>query len=204
MATLEQAGKLVTKELQQSVDRLTSAVTEESPDFLQIVRLADAVGEAADAVAEIYADLEEALQRGLRDESKSNGDEQERRSPQKREQQSSQKQAQQSSRKREQQSSQKQEQKKEEPRARQQQEKQTEQNGSPAEEVTKEDLLERAREVNVHGRSSMSKDELVEAVETEESQTKEELLERAREAGIEGRSAMSKDELRKALREANA
>jgi hypothetical protein len=50
----------------------------------------------------------------------------------------------------------------------------------------------------------MSKEELAEAVEAEESLTKEELLERARDAGIEGRSAMSKDELRKALREANA
>jgi hypothetical protein len=47
--------------------------------------------------------------------------------------------------------------------------------------VTKEQLLEQARGVNIHGRSSMSKEELAEAVEAEESQTKEELLERARE-----------------------
>ena len=70
------------------------------------------------------------------------------------------------------------------------------------EETTKEELLEQARELNVEGRSSMSKDELASAVESEESVTKEELLERAREAGVEGRSSMTKDELRKALQEA--
>jgi hypothetical protein len=77
-------------------------------------------------------------------------------------------------------------------------------NGSDQEEVTKEELLERAREMNVHGRSSMSKDELAAAVEAEENLTKDELLERARQAGIEGRSSMSKDELRAALRDADS
>jgi hypothetical protein len=70
--------------------------------------------------------------------------------------------------------------------------------------VTKEELLERARDVNVQGRSAMSKDQLAEAVEAEEGKTKEELLEQAQEAGIEGRSSMSKKELRKALKEAGA
>lgn len=78
------------------------------------------------------------------------------------------------------------------------------QDESAGDEPTKEELLEQARELNVEGRSSMSKDELAEAVESEESVTKEELLERAREAGVEGRSSMSKDELRKALQEAGA
>lgn len=80
------------------------------------------------------------------------------------------------------------------------------QNGSSngAEDVTKDELLERAREVNVSGRSTMTKDELAEAVEAEESKTKDELLERAQQAGIEGRSSMTKDELRTALNEANA
>jgi hypothetical protein len=77
-------------------------------------------------------------------------------------------------------------------------------NSPEAEDVTKDELLERAREVNVQGRSSMTKDELAEAVEAEESQTKDELLERAQQAGIEGRSSMTKDELRAALTEANA
>ena len=50
----------------------------------------------------------------------------------------------------------------------------------------------------------MSKEELAQAIEAEESLTKEELLERAREAGIEGRSSMTKEELREALREGGA
>lgn len=69
---------------------------------------------------------------------------------------------------------------------------------------TKEELLEQARELNVHGRSSMTKDELAQAVEAEERVTKDELLERARKAEIEGRSSMAKDELRDALREAGS
>ena len=81
---------------------------------------------------------------------------------------------------------------------------QSEQNGSTAEGATKEVLLEEAREMNIQGRSGMSKDELAQAVEAEESLTKEELLERARRVGIEGRSSMTKDELRKALNEAGA
>lgn len=78
------------------------------------------------------------------------------------------------------------------------------QDESAGDETTKEELLEQARELNVEGRSSMSKAELADAVESQESVTKEELLERAREAGVEGRSSMSKDELRKALQEAGA
>jgi hypothetical protein len=75
--------------------------------------------------------------------------------------------------------------------------------GDAAVEETKEELLERARELDIEGRSSMSKQELAEAVETEEAVTKEQLLERAREAGIEGRSSMTKDELREALHAAS-
>lgn len=41
----------------------------------------------------------------------------------------------------------------------------------------------------------MSKEELADAVRSEESLSREELLERAREADIQGRSDMSKDEL---------
>jgi hypothetical protein len=63
---------------------------------------------------------------------------------------------------------------------------------STEEEATKEELLEQARELNVHGRSSMGKEELAQAVEAEESLTKDDLLERAREAGVEGRSSMRK------------
>jgi hypothetical protein len=77
----------------------------------------------------------------------------------------------------------------------------TQDDATDEEEKTKEELLELARELNVHGRSTMAKDELAQAVEAEESVTKEELLDRAREAGIEGRSSMTKEELRGALRE---
>jgi hypothetical protein len=79
---------------------------------------------------------------------------------------------------------------------------QNESTAEGAEDVTREELLERARELDVHGRSAMSKEELEKAVEAEESVTKEELLERARRAGVEGRSTMAKDELRAALRAA--
>lgn len=68
-------------------------------------------------------------------------------------------------------------------------------------ESTKEQLLERARELDLPGRSDMSKDDLVKALDAEDSVTKAELLERAKKAGIPGRSEMSKDELRRALSE---
>jgi hypothetical protein len=94
-----------------------------------------------------------------------------------------------------------QEQDQEPPSAQRQQ--QAEEDGT-AEDMTKEELLEQAREANISGRSSMTKEELAQAIEAEESLTKEELLERAREAGIEGRSSMTKDELREALRDGGA
>ena len=70
----------------------------------------------------------------------------------------------------------------------------------PDEEPTKSELLEQATEAAIPGRSSMSKDELAEAVEAQEQQTKEELLGQAQELGIPGRSEMSKQELLEALR----
>lgn len=161
MATVGQVGELVTTQLRERVDRLLEAVANKASDFGEVTRLADAVGELTDTVAEIYTDLEQMLERGLRGGSGSDGEQQEQ--PQ-------------------------------------QQQQQDGGEASPADEVTKEELLERAREVNVQGRSSMTKEELADAVAAEEAVTKEELLERAREAGIEGRSSMTKDELRDALR----
>jgi hypothetical protein len=156
MATIQHVGEVATAQLRERVDRLFSAIEEDSSDLAEVSRLADAVGELADRISEIYTEIAQTLVvpqpgQGQGQASRGSG-----------------------------------------------------QNDSADEELTKEELLERAREVNVPGRSSMSKEELAEAVEAEESLTKEELLERARDAGIEGRSAMSKDELRKALREANA
>jgi hypothetical protein len=168
MATLGQVGELVTAQLLERVEGLARTVDDEASDLAEIVRLADAVGEFADAVAEIYRDIDQRLEGGLQAGSDGGDDA---------------------------------------PGSRQHEEpgrEQGGQNGQSAEGVTKEELLERAREVDVPGRSSMTKDELTEAVEAEESVTKEELLERARQAGIDGRSTMSKKELRQALREAGA
>ena len=76
-------------------------------------------------------------------------------------------------------------------------------------------LDERARELDIDGRSSMTKDELLDAIEaaTDENgrakggaaalaaKTKDELYDRAKDEGVEGRSSMDKDELVEALRE---
>jgi len=96
------------------------------------------------------------------------------------------------------------------------------------EERSFEELRERARELEIEGRASMSKDELIAALRNHrqpqqpkgdaqkaearrqdskvdrrpfEERSVEELRERARELEIEGRSAMSKDELVAALRD---
>src|SRR3954470_17141189 len=168
MATLGEVGELVTAQLRERVDGLVAAVDDEASDLGEIVRHADAIGELADAVAEIYRDIDQRLGRGLQEGSgPDDGDATSQNEARPGREQGG-------------------------------------QNGQSTEEVTKEELLERAREVEVPGRSSMNKEELTQAVEAEESVTKEELLERAREAGIEGRSTMSKKALRKALREAGA
>lgn len=173
MASLEQVGEIVTTELQERVDRLVTALQEDTPDFGEVALLADAIGEVADQAATIYLDLEQTLMRGLhRDAAAQTEDNESPRNQQK--------------------------------VRRERRKPRTEENGSTDEDVTKEELLEQAREVNVHGRSSMSKQELAEAVEAEEAQTKEELLERARDAEIEGRSAMTKQELRQAINQADA
>lgn len=174
MATLGQVGEFVTTELQERVERLVSEMEEDAPDFGEVARLADAVGEFADKTATIYLELEQTLMGRLHGDAPAQAEG--NRAPR------SQKKG----------------------RGREQHQQRPAANGSSVEEVTKEELLEQARGVNVHGRSSMSKQELAQAVEAEESQTREELLERAREAEIEGRSTMTKKELRKALNEADA
>ena len=70
------------------------------------------------------------------------------------------------------------------------------------EDLSKDDLLERARKAGIAGRSGMSKKELKDALRTEGSLSKEDLLERARDAELPGRSDMSKAELRDALQSA--
>ncbi|HBS51041.1 MAG TPA: aspartate-semialdehyde dehydrogenase [Rhodobacteraceae bacterium] len=78
---------------------------------------------------------------------------------------------------------------------------------------TKEMLLERARELEIEGRSSMDKGALLDAIDRAtdengrgkgsraalEDKRKDALYEMAQERGIEGRSAMTKDELIEAL-----
>jgi hypothetical protein len=95
--------------------------------------------------------------------------------------------------------------------------------GRTYEERSLEELRERAAELQIEGRSSMSKDELIAALRghrqsrstkndaprenrapdrrSYEERSLEELRERARELDIEGRSAMSKDELIATLRQ---
>ena len=95
--------------------------------------------------------------------------------------------------------------------------------GRTYEERSVEELRERAGELQIEGRSSMTKDELIAALRdhrkqrsakndtakqeptpdrrTYEERTLEELRERAGELQIEGRSTMSKDELIAALRQ---
>jgi hypothetical protein len=95
--------------------------------------------------------------------------------------------------------------------------------GRTYEERTLEELRERAAELQIEGRSSMNKEELIAALRdhrkqrsakndtskqeptpdrrTYEERTLEELRERAGELEIEGRSTMSKDELIAALRQ---
>jgi hypothetical protein len=69
-----------------------------------------------------------------------------------------------------------------------------------ADQPTKEELLEQARKANIVGRSEMTKEELQEAIESENSSSKEELLQRAREIDVPGRSEMSKQELQEAIK----
>lgn len=171
MPSLSEVEELVTTQLRRRVDRLVSAVEEDSPDFTEVALRADAVGELADTIAGLYSDLEQTLTQRLQGESGSS-----------------------SERGRSQQ----------QPRQPRQPRRERNGSGDSGDEATKEELLERARKVNVEGRSSMSKEELQEAVEAEESVTKQELLERAGEAEIEGRSSMTKEELREALNDANA
>ncbi|UWQ22174.1 Rho termination factor N-terminal domain-containing protein [Jannaschia sp. W003] len=78
---------------------------------------------------------------------------------------------------------------------------------------TKATLEERAADLGIEGRSSMTKDALLEAIEDAtdengrakggsaalEGKTKDELMEMARERDVEGRSGMTKEELVEAL-----
>ena len=76
---------------------------------------------------------------------------------------------------------------------------------SDSDDATKQELYEKARELDIDGGSKMNKAELQEAVENNNSdlqeQTRDELYEKARELDIDGRSKMNKEDLAKAIRE---
>lgn len=82
-----------------------------------------------------------------------------------------------------------------------------------AEGLSRDELVERAKELAVTGYSSMNKDELKSAIlkaynedtpEGLKQLTRDELYDKARELGISGRSKMNKDELAQALRKSDA
>jgi hypothetical protein len=175
MAKLKELGELVTTELRERVERLFTTIEEEASDFNEVSFQADEVGELADKISEIYSELDRVLSSGLQDGL--GGDEGVSREKQDKGS---------SGRQRPQ---------------REQRQRRPEPSGSASDDTTKEELLEQAREIKVEGRSSMSKEELTQAIEAEEALTKEQLLEQAQSAEIEGRSSMTKQELREAINE---
>jgi hypothetical protein len=75
--------------------------------------------------------------------------------------------------------------------------------------LTKTELMDRAQELDVDGRSSMSKSELKDAIveayrrqRRQKEWTKDELMDRAQELDVDGRSSMDKDALKDAVSEA--
>lgn len=215
MASLKEAVA-VTEELEDLVERLHAEVVGGRLDFGEATRLADQVGELADAMASAFMAIDEAFARnlaaprgeaGVREKTRPSGAQatrgRERRAKAGRSTQNA------PTRREPEDASAPGEPSREDllERAREleiagRSTMSKEELGAAiesAEQVSKEELLERAKEVGISGRSSMSKDELAEAVRAEESVSREELLERAREADIPGRSEMSKEELREAL-----
>jgi DNA end-binding protein Ku len=199
MASMKDAAT-VAEQLEALAGRLHAEVTEGRMDFGEMARLADEIGESADAIAAAFFAIDEAFTRhlaelraeaagpektGQRGAGETRGREQKAKADDATES-------------------------KEDLLERAKQLEIAGRSTMPKEElaaaiqseeqVSKEELLGRAREAGIPGRSSMSKEELAEAVRSEESVSKEELLERAREADIQGRSDMSKEELREALR----
>ncbi len=84
--------------------------------------------------------------------------------------------------------------------------------GEDVPEPTKDELQTWAAQLDISGRSTMTKDELVQAIRDAEIEgsedgnlsdlTKDELYERAQDLDVSGRSKMDKDELEDAVREA--
>src|SRR5688500_14359051 len=162
----------VAQQLEELAARLKSELTDGDVDFTALMRLADEAGESADALASTFAAMDEALMQRLTGRAADEEAGSANEGGTERRQ--------------------RQRQRRQQPARR----------GGDEEGETKDELLERAREAGIEGRSAMSKDDLRKAVTAEDSLSKEELLERAREADIPGRSEMSKEELKEALRSA--
>ncbi|MGD1855835.1 MAG: Rho termination factor N-terminal domain-containing protein [Leptolyngbyaceae cyanobacterium] len=71
---------------------------------------------------------------------------------------------------------------------------------------TKKELYDKAKELDVDGRSSMNKSELKQAIAKEKvgDATKQELYDQAKNLEIDGRSSMNKAELKEAIVEENS
>lgn len=188
MATLKDAAQ-VAQRLEELAARLQSELTDGDVDFTALMQLADEAGESADALASTFAAMDEALMQRLTGRA---ADEESRGANEggtARRQDEKSRGGNEGGTERRQ-------------RQRQRRQQPARRGGDDEESETKDELLERAREAGIEGRSAMSKEDLHKAVTAEESLSKEELLERAREADIPGRSEMSKEELKEALRSA--
>lgn len=177
MASLKEAAA-VTEQLEELAARLQSQLAERT-DFGELAALADQIGESADAMASAFMAIDQAVSQHLTEQrSEASGREMTRPRGGQR------------------------------TRGREQrgkssgtaEPKEQDDDASSSSEPSREDLLERARELDIAGRSTMSKEELAAAIESEEQVSKAELLDRAKEAGIPGRSNMSKEELAEAVR----
>jgi hypothetical protein len=198
MASLKEAAAVV-EQLEELAGQLHAEVMEGRMDFRDIARLADQIGESADAIAGAFTAIDEAITEGLveprgepvdRERTRQRGTRGTRARGKKAKTEAS------------------------TPKGSAGREKtvdsasgaptsakqERDDASSPLEELSKEDLLERAGKLDIDGRSTMSKEELVAAVQSEEQVSKEELLDRAKDAGISGRSSMSKEELAEAVR----
>lgn len=168
---MKEFSEVVTEELEQRIRRVREAIAGGDADLAQLVALSDEVAELADSMASTFAAMDETFV--AMDEELGRATEAQAvagRVAEKRKPRSKRRRASSAIR------------------------------GKAADEPTKAELLEQAKEAEIAGRSSMSKEELAEAVETQEHLTKEELLEQAKAAGIPGRSEMSKEELLEAIR----
>ena len=182
MASLKDAAT-VTEQLEELAGHLHAEVAGGRMDFREMATLADQIGESADAMAAAFMAIDEALARHLaeprgdaavHEKPRARGAQQKRGREQKAKASGADEEAPAKA--------------------------QRDDASSPLADLSREDLLERAREFEIAGRSTMYKEQLVAAIESEAHVSKEELLDRAKEAGIPGRSNMSKEELADAVR----